>query len=393
MADNNQDENLSDSPESEGSETTQPQQNAGGATQNLKKETVKQVEKAATQKIATTLGSRAALLLANPALPGLLALFLVLLAFGAILAVGFGIIGYSGDNGRNPQEKAAVGNKQDSLDVKTIQCLDKASKIDAKGAGKLPPECIKPIQDWSQISIKMVNAMLSKVPKTPEGERATKLLNELLAAANEAHGVTAQTTLKQARELRKKLEDALAAANENAIIQKLIGISDNMKKVINYIKKYNPKQLGSFDCYETDNEILQGTFLGGATPRPTLKDGSKSTRAVINANFAKAQVGSELPGFDTSGAPTEEAIDATKKALRNGGIPIWLIRGSYSGEHWIIILNIDESNNIYYYDPAGGGTHNDPSTWAGTGEWKYFFGSPNKADRKNAPTRGYVFQP
>lgn len=310
--------------------------------------------------------------------PEIIAGILILVAIiTSVLAIAFVICSYQGCNGKNAGDAKSqpATNVQDALDLKTAKCLDKAAKVDKDGNGPLPPECIEPIKAWSQIAIDMATRMLPKVPKpeSAEGQAATKILNELLAAAKEANGITTSTTVKTAQEQRKRLEDAWAAANANAIIQKLSGISENMKKVIAYIQQNNPKQQFDWDCYETDNTILQKTF---------------------NVNHATAFAGPELPGYDTSGAPTSEAIEATKNALRKGGIPIWFIRGSYSGQHYIIILNIDESNNIFYYDPAGGGTHNDPSTWAGTGNNKFFFGSPLPPFKSgNKAMRGYVFQP
>lgn len=371
MAD--QDEQLADEIGPEPSQT-------GGIRQAAKQQVTRQVAKEA----AVAFGTRIAAVLASPALPGLLVLLLILMTLGAILMVGFAICVSNGCMGTRAFD-ANFDPATSALDrnhLADIQCLDAESKQPAKNPksqGKpatdedepLTAECVKAIQNWTAYLKKNNEALKTKLTSTAEDQEAIKLLDEVLAANTAAAAVTTQTTKKQARTLRAELLEKLKKANENERIKKLSAFSKNAQKIVDYVTEQ-----GAAFCTQKD---------------PT--GCSRQASAILEAAFPGRNVraGPRL-GDRISGAPDTADLQKARNALSNGSIPLWLIRGNGSGQHWIIVLRVDDLNNVTYFDPADGEIHTDPSDVSSI--HTYFFGSPtNDALRGNQDERGYIFTP
>lgn len=313
--------------------------------------------------------------------PEIIAGLLVLLAiFVTVISLTFVICSYQGCNGKYPGDTVSdpINNKQDSLELKTIQCLAEASKNNSNGDGPLPAKCLEPIQGWSQQIIESTQSMINKLPTNPTAAevKAKELLNKLLAAANAAHGVTTATTVKQARELRQKLADAITAANADPVILKLRGVSLNAQRIIDYV-------------------VSKGS---AATTQPTGSACRRTVDAVMRANFQGQSVwrsagAKGLGGIVSTVEPTKGELDQVRAVLANGDLPVWQVHGDASGKHFIIILNVDSSNQITFFDPNGGVILTKPSSWPGPqGNYKFFFGSPFNNDLgTNSAERGYIF--
>ena len=364
MAD--QDEQLADEI---GPEPSQP----GGVRQAAKQATV-------------VLGARISTALASPALPGLLVLLLILMTLGAILMVGFAICVSNGCMGTRAFD-ANFDPATSALDrnhLADIQCLDAESKQPAKNPksqGKpatdedepLTAECVKAIQNWTAYLKKNNEALKTKLTSTAEDQEAIKLLDEVLAANTAAAAVTTQTTKKQARTLRAELLEKLKKANENERIKKLSAFSPNAQKIVDYVTEQ-----GAAFCTQKDESGC-----------------SRQASAILEAVFPGRDVraGPSL-GERISGAPDTTDLQKVRNALSNGSIPLWLIRGNHSGEHWIIVLKVDSADTITYFDPADGTIHSDPSNAPSV--HTYYFGSPTQEvinKKRNRDERGYVFQP
>lgn len=268
-------------------------------------------------------------------------------------------------------------NKQDSLELKTAVCLDKAAKTDTTGDGPLPKECLEPIKGWSQLTITTTTTLRRNVPNpdSDEGKKAIQLLDDILAAAKEANGVTAATTVKTAQAQRKKLEDTLAAAKTNAIINKLSNISAHAQVIIDYVKNQGPavcKQSTGTNCGDTADGIVRANFA----------DISQSDFFAL--------------GGLVDGPPTDKNIQDVQEQLAKGNIPIWQVRGNgknpTSGKHFIVVLGIDANKNITYFDPASGSIETNPYNYQSTAGWGDYFGTPT-LDRigGNKHIRGYYW--
>ncbi len=311
-------------------------------------------------------------------LPEIIAGLLILLAIGVtVISIGFILCVSNGCQGKQAFDPAIdpARNKQDALSVQTIACLNKAAQIGDKGDGPLPGECEKPIKAWADQVVTEATALKGKVDSKETA--AIKILDDLLTAANKAKGVTTAMKVKEARVIADELSRQYQLAVNNAVIAKARGFSAGAQKIVTYLAAHPDRQTGSKDCLDTDKRVMANAFgVGSAPPGATL-------------------------GGTHDGAPSAADLDGSRKVLADGGIPVWLIRGEASGEHWIIVLNIDTANNITYYDPNGGGIHTHESTWGGpAGKWQYFFGNPTTtllAEKNyfvNSPQeRGYSYFP
>lgn len=88
--------------------------------------------------------------------------------------------------------------------------------------------------------------------------------------------------------------------------------------------------------------------------------------------------------------PSPELLNIWHNSLDNGNIVFAHVLGGGSGQHWILILGIDENNNITSFDPADGLIHTDPLTYQNRPGW-YYFGSP--INGVNDGWGGYVTVP
>lgn len=330
--------------------------------------------------------ARAATALSSPILPGILLLILALLTLGAILMVGFAICVSNGCMGTRAFD-AKLDPATSVLDrnhLADIQCLDaenRQQKNTGKAAGGKTPatdenepltaECVKAIKNWTDYLKKNTEALQGKLTTAAEDQEAKKLLDEVLAANTAAAGVSTQTTFKQARILRADLLEKLEKANENERIRKLTAFSPNAQKIVDYVTNQGAAfctQKDPTGCSRQASAILRGAFPGSA---PT----------------AGASLGNRI-----TGAPDAADLQKARDALSNGSIPLWLIRGNGSGQHWIIVLKIDSADTVTYFDPADGTIHSDPSNASSV--HTYFFGSPTDDKLSgNIDERGYIFQP
>ncbi len=334
------------------------------------------VTKGVTQAGAALGEQTAARLAIAGFLPEIIAGLLALLAIGIAFFAIFGAIAAfsclngtcAGDVKLDPAKSQA-----DSLELQTVKCLQEAAKSNGGDGSndKLSADCIKPIQGWGKELVAKATAIKAKISdKDKGGPEAIKILDKLVEDGNKAVDITAGMALKQAREIADELSTQYKLATQNELIAKNLGFSANAQKLVDYIRQQGPavcKQSDPTGCSRKVSAVLEAVFPG------------RDVRA-----------GASLPITNQSGPPNAGELEDVKNALAAGNVPIWLIRGNGSGNHWIIPLNVDEANMITYFDPADGEIHTDPSDRSSVHSW--YFGTPTKFVG-NRPERGYIFVP
>jgi hypothetical protein len=302
------------------------------------------------------------------------------------LAIALFIKGWQGAWGSKPGDlqSAPFTNQQDALNLKDVDCLNKAIALDKDGNGKLDAACVQPITSRATIIINSATSIKGKIADTEkDAAAAKKILDDLITAANKAKGVTAGMDLKTVRQIRNDITTQYNLAITNALISKYRGVSANAQKIIDYVqtqpegtcKQTDPNRSHTNNCYYTNEDILFANFHGTLT-RESLGGGTNTE------------------------APTDNELQQTRDVITRGDLPVWLIWGDNGGNHWIMILNIDNDKNITFFEPVSGSIKSKPSTWTGdnahsalggTVTWTYFFGSPSFHMRGNETERGLIY--
>ena len=158
----------------------------------------------------------------------------------------------------------------------------------------------------------------------------------------------------------------IAAMADIEKLRLLAAPGQRSQKLANYVTRLG-RQNQPGGCFEKIADILQDVF-----PQRDVRQGPS------------------LGPLNRKGAPTEQEIDALRHSLQQNEIPLWLIRGQASGQHWIAVLGVDDQQRIRYFDPADGKIHCRSSRAKSI--HGYFFGSPKARHLKgNQPERGYRF--
>jgi hypothetical protein len=145
--------------------------------------------------------------------------------------------------------------------------------------------------------------------------------------------------------------------------------SQRLEEYILHLGPAACRQNGSSGCFRKIGQLLSEVFPG-----------------------APVRQGQSLGPLNRSGAPTPEELRDLRHSLDNNEIPLWLIRGQASGQHWIAVLGVDANNKIRYFDPADGTIHCKDSQ--ANDLHGPFFGSPRAEHLVgNRPERGYRFRP
>lgn len=82
----------------------------------------------------------------------------------------------------------------------------------------------------------------------------------------------------------------------------------------------------------------------------------KATDKLYRNALGNPNIDDDLDIINYEGIPTQQDLTTLRDHLNKDHIVYWYVRGEYSGQHWIIITNIDSNNNITYLDPIGAGS-------------------------------------
>jgi hypothetical protein len=154
--------------------------------------------------------------------------------------------------------------------------------------------------------------------------------------------------------------------------------SSNVRKLLDKANSTHWGQDGDGSgCWRADRALVTSTFPGAAQNN---LDGGK-----------QSYVDRTLP-------PTNRDLNEASKLLSEGKIPVWEINGEYSGQHWIIITDIDANKNITFLDPNGnngnGSLRTEPyNKMVGDKGWAYFGRTPSYSYPSDAYLRGVYFTP
>jgi len=130
------------------------------------------------------------------------------------------------------------------------------------------------------------------------------------------------------------------------------------------------KQTDPGGCYKTDKDFLEkhGYYKAGD----------------LDQSYA-----------DRTLPPSDQDLQQASDLLKEGKIPVWQINGEFSGQHWVILLDIDSNKNITYLDPVFGQVCTKPydaKSYVDDGGNVAFFGkTPSNQWKKDAWLRGVYF--
>lgn len=157
------------------------------------------------------------------------------------------------------------------------------------------------------------------------------------------------------------------------------GLSATAQKLVNYVRAH-PNE---------SNQFLNGEGRCGCarTVIRVLEDAFPGSKGGEGGWISTGQVGK---------APTDQEMKDAQDILSTGKLPVWHIRGSGSGQHWIVLVQIN-GNEITFFDPAQGAivteSRNLKSTAVGYPGEFYFGITEQEGGDDSDLKRGYTFSP